>query len=236
MADYRGIEAKLTSLLGLRRRPVAVTARDAAPAGVAPFTGTVPSGCSFWKIAAEGRSFFTVPSDHYNCPIGSHTHGITLPKERMPELEGTLTLMAEIGYIKMDEVPGIPRLPKAPGVVLYAPLAETPVPPDVVLFAGPPGRVMLLQEAAIRAGVAAPLPLLGRPTCMAIPAALAHGVVVSTGCIGNRVYTDVGEDELYVAVPGKDLERVAEAAETIVAANAKLDGYHRERRRTLTTP
>lgn len=50
---------------------------------------------------------------------------------------------------------------------------------------------------------------MGRPTCMALPAALAHGVVTSTGCIGNRVYTDMGEDELYVAVPGKDLARVA---------------------------
>ena len=142
--------------------------------------------------------------------------------------------MAGIGYIKMEEVPGIPRLPQPPGVVIYAPLGDTPVEPDVVLFVGRPGRVMLLQEAALRAGAGAQLPLLGRPTCMALPAALAHGVVASTGCIGNRVYTDVGEDELYVAVPGKDLPRVAEEAQTVAAANAKLSEYHRERRRVLT--
>jgi hypothetical protein len=76
--------------------------------------------------------------------------------------------------------------------------------PGVVLFAGRPGGVMLLQEAAVRAGVGAQVPLFGRPTCLALPAALAHGVVASTRCIGNRVYTDLGEDELYVAVPGKD--------------------------------
>ena len=52
---------------------------------------------------------------------------------------------------------------------------------------------MLLVEAAEAAGVGPQVPLLGRPTCMAIPAALAHGVVASTGCIGNRVYTDLGE-------------------------------------------
>lgn len=28
-----------------------------------------------------------------------------------------------------------------------------------------------------------------RPTCMALPAAFAQGMVASTGCIGNRVYT-----------------------------------------------
>jgi uncharacterized protein (DUF169 family) len=94
---------------------------------------------------------------------------------------------------------------------------------------------MLLQEAAVRGGVAAQVPLFGRPTCLALPAALTHGVVASTGCIGNRVYTDLGEDELYVAVPGKDLGRIAEEALTIAAANAKLSEYHRGGRAALAT-
>jgi uncharacterized protein (DUF169 family) len=235
MMDYRVLEGRLSEVLGLKRRAVAIAFRDAAPAGVAQFTGTQPSGCSFWRIAAEGRTFYTIPSDHYNCPIGSYTHNLALPQDRTQELTQTLTLMAGIGYIKMEEVAGIPRLPESPGVVIYAPLGDTPVEPDVVLFVGRPGRVMLLQEAALRAGVGAQLPLLGRPTCMALAAALAHGVVASTGCIGNRVYTDVGEDDLYVVVPGKDLPRVADEAQTIAAANAKLADYHRERRQTLTT-
>jgi uncharacterized protein (DUF169 family) len=36
---------------------------------------------------------------------------------------------------------------------------------------------------------------------VAIPAAMAHGVVTGFGCIGNRVYTDLGDDELYVVFP-----------------------------------
>src|SRR5213593_1363926 len=208
------MERQLSEILGLQRRPVAVAFRDTAPTGVAKFAGTEPSGCSFWRIAAGGRTFYTVPSDHYNCPIGSYTHNIALPPERAPELDQTLSLMAQIGYIKMEEVPGIPRLAQAPGVVV---------------FAGRPGRVMLLQEAALRAGVKAQAPLLGRPTCMALPATLAYGLVASTGCIGNRIYTDVGEDELYVTVPGKDLPRIAEEAQTIASANAKLAEYHRGR-------
>jgi uncharacterized protein (DUF169 family) len=235
MADYRVIEARLSEALGLQRRPIAVTFRETPPVGIPKFTGTEPSGCSFWRLAAGGRTFYTVPSDHYNCPIGSYTHHLSLPHDRNHELDQTLSLMAGLGYIKMEEVPGIPRLPRPPGAVIYAPLADTPVEPDVVLFAGRPGRVMLLQEAALRAGVRAQLPLLGRPTCMALPAALADGVVASTGCIGNRVYTGVGEDELYVTVPGKDLPRIAEAAETIAAANATLAEYHRGRRQALAT-
>ncbi len=235
MTDYRGMEQLLSETLGLPRRPVAVTFREAPPVGIVKFTGTEPSGCSFWRIAAEGRTFYTVPPDHYNCAIGSYTHNIPLAPERAQELEQTLSFMTGIGYVRMEEVPGIPRLPQAPSVVIYAPLGDTPVDPDVVLFSGRPGRLMLLQEAALRAGVGVQAPFLGRPTCMALPAALAQGVVASTGCIGNRVYTDLGEDELYVAVPGRDLARVADEVQTIAAANAKLSEYHRRRRETLAT-
>ncbi|GIX47918.1 MAG: hypothetical protein KatS3mg131_2129 [Candidatus Tectimicrobiota bacterium] len=235
MTDYRLIEQRLSELLNLQRRPVAVSFRELPPAGVPKFTGAEPSGCSFWRIAAGGRTFYTVPSDHYNCPIGCYTHHISLPQDRAQELDQTLSFMVGIGYLKGDEVPGLLRLPQPPGVVIYAPLGDTPLEPDVVLFSGRPGRMMLLQEAALRAGVGTQVPLFGRPTCMALPAALAHGVVASTGCIGNRVYTDVGEDELYVAVPGRDLPRIAEEAQTIAAANMKLFEYHRKRRQTLAT-
>lgn len=175
-----------------------------------------------------------MPGDHYNCAVGAHTHNMPLPPERAQELDQTLSFMTGVGNLRMSEVAGIPRLPATPSVVIYAPLAETPLDLDVVLFAGRPGRVMLLQEAAARAG-AGTASLLGRPTCMALPAALAQGVVTSTGCIGNRVYTDLGEDELYVAVPGKDLAGMADALQTIVEANTTLEEYHRGRRQALAT-
>lgn len=212
---------------------MAIAFLDAAPEGVAKFEGSEPSACSFWRIAAEGRVFHAAAADHLNCPVGGYTHNV-LPPERMPELQQTLTLMTGIGYIRMEEIPGVFQMPSAAGTVVYAPLGETPVPPDVVLGAGQPGRVMLLAEAATRAGAMSNLPLLGRPTCMAIPAAIAHGAVASAGCIGNRVYTDIGEDELYVVLRGADLERIAAELDTILSANRALDEYHRDRRRTLT--
>jgi uncharacterized protein (DUF169 family) len=235
MTDYGTIERRLRERLSLTRRPVAIAFRDTPPPGVKQFSGSEPSGCSFWRLAMDGRTFFTVPADHYNCPVGAHTHNIPLPSERAGELPQVLQFMTRLGYLKMEEVPGIPRLPRTPGAVVYAPLAETPVDPDVVLFIGPPGRLMLLQEAALRAGVAANVPFLGRPTCMALPAALAGGAVASTGCIGSRVYTGAGEDELYVAVAGRDVARVADEADTIAKANAALADYHRGRRATLAT-
>ena len=102
------------------------------------------------------------------------------------------------------------------------------------MFSGRPGRIMRLTEAAIRAGVMSSLPLLARPTCMALPAALANGTVASAGCIGNRTYTDIGEDELYVVAPGHAIEQLAAEVATIANANEKLAEYHEGRRQTLT--
>lgn len=233
MSDYRAIEEKIQGLLGATRRPIAVTFLDAPPEGVAKFAGSEPSTCSFWRIAAAGRTFYTVPSDHLNCPVGGYTHN-SLPADRMPELQQTLNLMSDIGYIRMEEIPDVFQLETVPQVVLYAPLGDTPLPPSVVIVAGKPGRVMMLSEAAARAGASSSLPLLGRPTCMAIPASLAHGSVLSAGCIGNRVYTGIGEDELYVVLRGADLDRIAAEIGTIQSANQTLTGYHQDRRARLT--
>jgi uncharacterized protein (DUF169 family) len=235
MAGYQVIERAISKALELVRRPIAISFRDAAPSGIAKFAGTEPSGCSFWRIAAEGKTFYTVPSDHFNCAVGSHTHNIELPKDRAGELEQTITFMSKIQYIRMEEITGFARLAKTPGVVVYAPLGDTPVDPDVVLFVGRPARISLLMEAASRAGISAKAPFLGRPTCSALAATLAEGAVVSTGCIGNRVYTDLGEDELYAAIRGSDVTGLADEAQTIAAANLELADYYRARRKNLAT-
>jgi uncharacterized protein (DUF169 family) len=229
MPDYRALERQISDTLQLDRRPVAVTFCDTPPGAVKAFTGVQPSGCSFWKLASEGHVFYTVGADHQNCPIGAHTHNIPLAPERAAELTDTLGFMASIGYLRMEEVRSIPQLPKSPAAVVYAPLGNAPLDPDVVLFCGRPGTLMLLQEAAIRAGVAAPTGALGRPTCMALPAALKAGVVASMGCVGNRVYTGLDKSEMYVAVPARDLDRIATELLTIAAANATLFGYHQDR-------
>lgn len=235
MPDYKALENQFQEVLSLSRRPIAITFRADESAPAEKFSGSEPAGCSFWRLAADGKSFSTAPSDHYNCPIGSYTHNIPLPETRSQELPNILNTMVSVGYLKMEEVPGIPVAPQSPKAVIYAPLADAKLDPDVVLFVVSPNQLMLLEEAAIRAGVASATPLLARPTCMAIPAAMANGMVSSSGCIGNRVYTQIGDDRLYAALPGRALEAVARELETIASANATLAEYHRLRQQQLST-
>ena len=233
--NWKQLEEKIGSAVKLSRRPVAVSFLDATPPGVEKFDGTEPSGCSFWRLAADGRVFYTVPENHFNCAVGAYTHNIALSPEREKETEQTLKMMFDLGYVKPEEIPRIPRLPKAPAAIVYAPLGEVPVAPDVVLFACKPSAAMLLNEAANRAGVASGAPAFGRPTCMALPASLQHGAILSLGCMGNRVYTGLGEDEMYFVLRGKELAAVAESLAIITSANAALNEYAKGRRSQLAT-
>ena len=106
MPDYAAIERKIQQVLGGTRRPIAIAFVDSRPAAVSRFEGSEPSSCSFWRLAAAGRTFYTVPADHQNCPVGGYTHNL-LEAARMPELQQTLALMSGIGYIKMEEVGGV---------------------------------------------------------------------------------------------------------------------------------
>jgi uncharacterized protein (DUF169 family) len=232
--SWKALEEKITRIVKQGRRAVAVSFRDSEPADVKKFDGTEPSGCSFWRLAA-GKRFYTVPENHFNCAVGAYTHNIELAPEREKETEQTLKMMFDLGYVKQEEVPQIPRLAKAPKAIVYSPLGDAPGEPDVVLFAVQPAGAMLLQEAANRAGVGAGAPALGRPTCMALPASLQHGTITSLGCIGNRVYTGLGEDEMYVVIRGKDLARVVDALQTIGSANVALENYAEGRREQLST-
>ncbi|MBI3271097.1 MAG: DUF169 domain-containing protein [Planctomycetes bacterium] len=232
--DRQALGTKLMTLLGLRHSPVAVSFRKEAPAGVRRVAASGPAGCSYWRLAAEGHVFFTEAADHYNCPIGAHTHGVTLPPERAKELEAVVGTMVGLEYLTMAEVPSIPKRTEPFGVAVYAPLGAAPVDPDLVLVRGTARQVMLVAEAAASAGIGHDGTAMGRPACAMLPAALQSGRgVTSLGCIGNRVYTGLADDELYYTIPGPKLPDVAARLETILRANGELEKYHTARARTL---
>jgi uncharacterized protein (DUF169 family) len=147
--SWKALEEEITRIVKQGRRAVAVSFRDSEPADVKKFDGTEPSGCSFWRLAAEGKTFYTVPENHFNCAVGAYTHNIALSPQREKETEQTLKMMFDLGYVKQEEVPQIPRLAKGPKAIVYSPMGDAHGGPDVVLFAVKPAGAMLLQERQI---------------------------------------------------------------------------------------
>ena len=216
--------------LKLTRPPVAIAFLSAPPGDLPRIDRAAAAGCAYWKHASDGHAFYTTAEDHLNCPVGAYTHGVDMPPATANELQGLVGTMIELKYLSADEVPQIPRRSSALQIAAYAPLGQAAFAPDVVVFRGNARQIMLLTEAARAAGVFTDGAVMGRPACAAVPQAQnAAAAVASVGCIGNRVYTQLADDELYLMVPGVAVERTLAQLATVVSANAELERFHEAR-------
>jgi len=66
MPDYRGIEQQFPRLSASSGALLPSSCKRRHPPGCLTSRERSPSGCSFWRLAASGRTFYTVPGDHYN--------------------------------------------------------------------------------------------------------------------------------------------------------------------------
>ena len=229
------LQIRSLDALGLTAAPVAVAFLPAPPAGLPRAARPDAASCGYWKQAAEGHAFYTTAGDHENCPVGAFTHGVPLSPAKSQELQGLVGTMIELKYLQSDEVPQIPHREHPMQVAAYAPLALATFDPDVVIFRGNARQIMLLSEAARRAGVFDTSAVMGRPACAILPQSIAGSSgVMSVGCIGNRVYTGLGDDELYLAIPGPAVGQVVQELETIGGANVELEKFHRARAASLS--
>src|SRR5688500_9745393 len=95
------------TLAGLAHSPVAVAFLSNPPAGLPRVDRREAAGCGYWKLALEGRAFYTTPEDHDSCPVGAFTHGVTLSPEKSQELQALIGTMIELKYLKAEEIAGI---------------------------------------------------------------------------------------------------------------------------------
>jgi uncharacterized protein (DUF169 family) len=221
-------QTEILTTLGLATPPVAMAFVETPPTGLARVDRAQPAGCAYWREASKGRAFYTAADDHTGCPVGAFTHGVVLSESQTQELQSLVGTMIELRYLKSEEVPRIPHRAGALRFAAYAPLGGAGFEPDVVIFRGNARQIMLLSEAARGAGVFDAGAVMGRPACAMVPQTLNAGsAIASLGCIGNRVYTGLSDDELYLTVPGEAVGRVLEQLETVLTANAALEQYHR---------
>jgi uncharacterized protein (DUF169 family) len=226
--------ALVESLALVSLPPIAVAFADDVPAGVPAYAGHAPAGCAFWQEAARG-AFATSASDHALCAIGMHTHNLQRTAAEDSELGAALSVFAELGYVRAEDVPRIPVLKARPKHVVYAPLAQTPLPPDVVLLFVRPSQMLILAEAA--EGVDGALsPAMGRPACAVVPQARdGGGAALSLGCCGARAYIDaLADDTALYALPGARLEAYVARVVELAKANQVLGRFHQIRRKDIS--
>jgi uncharacterized protein (DUF169 family) len=236
------MDARLTrakEILGLRRLPIKIGFLDALPPALARWSeGPVAAGCVFWDRAMEGKSFYTLPSDHWNCAIGSYTHKIGLPADRGSELGATIDFMVETRYMDPSEVAGISTLDRPPAAVAYAPASSEAFKADVVLLAINAAQATLVYEAALKAGITSgPVGATSRPSCAILPAAAKTEIVaMSFGCKGNRTFTTLRDEEMYVSVPGTKWDEFLDRLVEVQRSNLTMGKYYQAQAAKFSPP
>ena len=231
--DYPKVSEVLTTCLDLHQSPIAICFADSVPDGISEHAARVPAGCRFWQDAATG-GFATSAIDHSHCAVGVYTHHLQPSPEQQMDLVDTLKVLNELGYVREQDLASIPVLESQPAHVVYAPLAETPLPPDVVLLFVNASQTLILSEATQQVENQNP-PAMGRPACAVVPQVVNTGrAALSLGCCGARAYLDILTDTTAIfAIPGVKLEAYTQRIETLTKANAILSTFHQMRRRDI---
>jgi uncharacterized protein (DUF169 family) len=227
--NWNELAGRLNSSLSLAAPPIAISFRAGAADDIAAFdapmpeplpdgrTGRVPAGCVFWMHAADA-TFTTVAEDHGNCSVGSLTHGF----KTLDEVAGNSDVAAllETGWVTMDIVPQIPVVTEKPAQVVYGPLAETPIDPDVVLLRLNAKQLMVVSDAVPG------LRIEGKPQCHIVAIAKEQGeIAASVGCALSRVRTGMAATEMTCAIPASKVDDVITAIERNAVADAAVAHY-----------
>ena len=180
-------------------------------------TGQVPAGCVFW-IRGAADTFTTEASDHANCSVGSYTHGFLTLEEAATKDDVEAVL--EAGWVDEAAVTGLPRVTTKPASVVYGPLAESRVAPDVVLLRINGLGLMTLKDAF------PDMPIEGKPQCHIVAMAKEQQTVAaSVGCALSRSRTGMRAEEMTCVIPGARLTEVVEKLEVTVGLDRAMASY-----------
>jgi uncharacterized protein (DUF169 family) len=231
MIDYSSVAKTFTDSLNLRVPPIAVCLTDKPPEGIAGPAQPAAAGCVFWERGAEG-AFVTSQKDHGNCTVGMYTHHMPLSTAAQQEdLNTCLKVFGDLGYVRPEDIAGIPVLKEEAKHVIYAPLASTPLPPSTVLLFANSRQSLAITEAVQQVDPSVP-PALGRPACAIIPQVINTGKpALSLGCCGARAYLKVMTDDFALwALPGARIDEYAARIKVLAQANQILTQFHQLRR------
>ncbi len=227
--NWTTLAKELNRELGLKHSPIAITFSHEAPKDAPLYegqmpeptsdgrTGKVPAGCVFWMKATE-KALTTEPEDHYNCSVGSVTHGLKTLEDVMDneDVQG----LVNSGWVSAEEAIQLPFVKQRYNYITYCPLGDTTVNPDVILLRISAFQAMVIHDAFNDVAI------VNKPQCHIIPISKEQKrIAISTGCILSRVRTGMSPDEMTCTIPAQRLEEILEKLKGRRQANATVTAY-----------
>ena len=226
MDGYR-LSELLAEKLNIELPPVGVAFVDECPDDVPELVRESPSFCTLWRWGEE-RTFYASGEQHVGCGIGGVVSGFLSPDGIMDDLTALLAEMCEAGPGGSDEIEQTAKLQHDSAGVIYGPLWNIPVAPDLVLMWATLPQMGVLQEitGTIMWRDNPQGAVFTRPACGVLALAAAHGKpAMSLGCVGMRLYTKVPPQYFLMAVPGSTLDDLLDGLEAKDDAPERLAFY-----------
>lgn len=188
-----------------------------APATEEGRTGRVPAGCVFW-IEGINRTFATLAEDHGNCSVGSFTHG--LMDLNTAATKSDVANLVGAKWVREEDFTSIAHVEERPQEIIYGPLADCEVDPDVILLRINAKSLMVAHDSWPT------LRIEGKPQCHIVAIALEQRqLAASVGCILSRTRTKMGSDELTLAIPASLVESFIESLHETIEADSSVASY-----------
>ena len=234
--DNAKIDQEISSAFGLDISPIAMALVDNQPQGVETMEEEVPSFCTFWRMA-EKKSFYAPANKHYNCPIGAMVLGFEMPKEVQDQLGGLVKKMCECSYLSEDEPANIPTITEKKAGVVYGPLKDFPVAPQLILMWLKPSQAMIYNEVlgCCKWSGSMDSMALGRPACAVIPTTLNKSPFgMSLGCTGMRTFTEVSDDHILATLNCTEIDSFLTSLQTTLSANKEMKEFYTDHKNKIT--
>ena len=234
--DNSKINQEIASAFGLDISPIAMALVDNQPQGVETMEEEVPSFCTFWRMA-EKKSFYAPANKHYNCPIGAMVLGFEMPKEVQDQLGGLVKKMCECSYLSEDEPANIPTITEKKAGVVYGPLKDFPVAPQLILMWLKPSQAMIYNEVlgCCKWSGSMDSMALGRPACAVIPTTLNKSPFgMSLGCTGMRTFTEVSDDHILATLNCAEIDSFLTSLQTTLSANKEMKEFYTDHKNKIT--
>lgn len=211
---YRDWAQTLTSILGLRWKPVGVRLiKTGEPWPDVPLPTERLRYCQSLMAARRGRSFL-MPVNRHACPDGTSILGLT---DMAPKLaSGELYLLfhkldSEEAALRMvHERPALP--PKSVEATCVFPLEDAPCDPEVIAIVANPEQMMWLSMAtSYYTGHRHEFHASGyNAQCVEITLIplLSGQINISLGCYGCRAASDVEDSMMMMGIPLPQMESV----------------------------
>ncbi|MDQ2726824.1 MAG: DUF169 domain-containing protein, partial [Actinomycetota bacterium] len=128
-----------------------------------------------------------------------------------------------VGWVGPDLLDQIPKVAERPAAVVYGPLGDTPIEPDVILLRVNARQLMVLSDALPG------LTIQGKPQCHVVALAKEQGVpAASVGCALSRQRTGMRPEEMTCALPAGRLDSIVADIERTAAIDATVGRYAAE--------